>query len=338
MAFGDAWGHDGKTYDGKEMRQHTAALTGGLTGVTSLASMAVSQQTSPANTVKVAAGQIIVAATGSGLFGSYEVPNDADLTSPTFTSTGAQARTDRLIIRVTSGVAALEIVAGTPGAGTPAPPTVTGDNWEYLARIELPASTSTISNAIIKDERRFIGPAVSHYPSTAMPASGIVGQLNYTGDQSRYDFWNGTAWQPMRARARVGRTSDLTVPTGGPTAIAWQSGALIDPYSMWSAGNPERLTAPWTGFYSASCTVDWASSSNGAYRRLSMYISGTFEDAVSDQLNSGTDANPLRQNLAIEGMRLTAGQYVEARYTHDAGADRTITTNSNMKLMYHGPG
>jgi hypothetical protein len=194
MAFGDAWGHDGRTYDGKEMRQLVEALTGGLTGVTSRDALQVLQQVSPANTVRVAAGEIIVAATGSGLFGAYEIPNDADLSSPAFGSTGAQARTDRLIVRSTGGVAALEIVVGTPGAGTPAPPAVTGDNWEYLARVEIPASTSTILQAYIKDERRLVGPPISHFASTGLPSTPMVGQVNYEPDTKLHKFWDGTSW------------------------------------------------------------------------------------------------------------------------------------------------
>jgi hypothetical protein len=339
MTLSSAWGHDGETYDGKEMRQLVETLTGGLTGVASRDAMAVLQQTSPANTVKVAAGGIVIAATGSGLFGSYQIANDAELTSPTFTGTGASARTDRLIVRVTTGVPALEIVAGTPGGGTPPPPTVTGDNFEVLARIEIPASTSNITTAMIKDERKVIGPALSHFPSTSLPAFGTAGQLNYAADVGRLYLWNGSAWQPTVARARARRTSDFTAPTGGPTNITWQAPAAgHDPFAMWSAGNPTRLTAPWTGIYSSSCSVEWSSSSSGAYRRLSLYISGTFEDGVSDQLNSAADANPLRQNLSVTGLALTAGQFIEVRYTQDTGSDRTITTNSNMKLCYHGPG
>lgn len=340
MAFGDAWGHDGRTYDGKEMRQLVDTLAGGLTGVTSRDALQVLQQVSATNTVRVAAGGIIVRASGSGLFGSYQVPNDADLTSPAFTGTGGSARTDRLIVRVTSGIPALEIVAGTPGGGTPPPPTVTGDNFEVLARIEIPASTSNITQTMIKDERNVIGPQLSHYFSSSLPAFGTLGQLNFAADVGRYYWWNGTAWAPTAARARAILSSDYTSATGGPTAITWTGagGPTQDPFGMWSAGQPTRLTAPWSGIYSGSATVEWNSSSSGLHRRLTLYISGSAEDAVSDQLANGTDTNPLRQNVSFAGLRLSAGQYLDARLTHDAGSDRTISTLSNMKLCYHGPG
>lgn len=155
MAFGDAWGHDGRTYDGKEMRQLVAALTGGQQGVVGLNALKVSQQAAPTSTVKVAAGEAVIRATGAGLGGSYMAPNDADLTSPSITATGAQVRTDRLIVRITGGVPALEVVAGTAGSATP--PTVTGDNYLPLAQIVLPVATSNITDAMIVDERPMLG-------------------------------------------------------------------------------------------------------------------------------------------------------------------------------------
>lgn len=288
MALGSSWGHDGLEYDGKEMRQHTAALTGGLTGVTTRDGLQVLQQTSPANTVKVAAGQIIVAASGSGLFGSYEVPNDADLTSPTFSSTGAQARTDRLIIRVTSGVPALEVVAGTPGAGTPAPPAVTGDNWEYLARVELPASTSTIAQAIIKDERRFVGPPVGHFPSSGLPSTPVAGQVNYEPDTKRLNVFDGTSWLP-------------------PFGVAW--GVVGTPFEAVASDTPRTASATtdmaMTGLvvrsdrlYRVNVHSRWSIGGGAGHWEINFHVGGVATDRI-DNLNEAASSDGTMTNSVL---------------------------------------
>lgn len=154
MAFNDAWGHDGKTYSGQEMRQLVAALTDQQVGVVGdpLTALKITQQTVAAATVKAAAGGAIITASGAGLGGSYQVWNDADLTSPTIAPTGADGRKDRVIVRVTAGVPALEVVQGT-ASGSPAEPSITGDNYLELALITLPGSTTNITDAMITDRR-----------------------------------------------------------------------------------------------------------------------------------------------------------------------------------------
>lgn len=47
---------------------------------------------------------------------------------------------------------------------------------------------------------------------------------------------------------KVKRTSDLEIPVNTPTTINWQS-ELIDTASMYSSGNPDRITIPATGYY-----------------------------------------------------------------------------------------
>lgn len=278
MAFGDGWGHDGRTYDGKEMRQLVEALSGGLTGILQRDALKVSQQTSPTNTVKVAAGQIIIRATGSGLFGCYEVPNDADLTSPTFTGTGAQARTDRLIVRVTGGVPALEVVAGTPGAGTPPPPTVTGDNFETLCRVEIPASTTNITDAMIKDERKILGPPVSHFASSGLPSTPIAGQVNYEPDTRRLNVFDGTDWLP-------------------PFGVAW--GVVGTPFESTSNDTPRTSSATsdmvMTGvpvrsdrLYKVFLHTRWSITVDAGHWELNFRVGGVEVDRLANVKTPGT--------------------------------------------------
>ncbi len=218
MALLDALFHDGKTYDGKELRILVEAVTNGRVGVFGPStSLAVAQQASPASTVKVAAGTATVDATGAGLFGNYVVANDADLTSPIITATGGSVRTDRLILRVTAGVAALEVVAGTSGSASP--PTVTGDNFLHLAQIVLPVSTTNITNAMIVDERVFVGGSFVATSATR-PAAPFEGMAIYETDTNRGYVWTGAAWT-LAFSTEAWITPTLTnswVATGGSLA------------------------------------------------------------------------------------------------------------------------
>lgn len=173
-----AWGHDGKTYDGKDMRELVEAVFYNSPGV--VHGLAVSQQGSPNTTVKVALGKAIVAATGAGLLGQYHAWNDADVDSPSFTATTTNGRKDRLILRITAGVPALEIVEGTP-SGSPVEPAITGDNYLELALITMPGSTTNITNAMITDRRVYAtaigGQGVAL--SSALPVSGTRPGLGF---------------------------------------------------------------------------------------------------------------------------------------------------------------
>jgi hypothetical protein len=154
-----AWGQDTVAQNGKDMRE----LVEGLVGVTGLGTrpgftsgFKATAQGSPNATVSVAAGHALVAATGAGLLGQYHVWNDAALTSGSFAPTAGNGRWDYLILRVTNGVPALEIVQGT-ASGSPVAPSITGDNFLPIALVKLPASTSAVTNAMITEAREFTG-------------------------------------------------------------------------------------------------------------------------------------------------------------------------------------
>jgi len=206
----------------------------------------------------------------------------------------------------------------------------------YVTSVAGTVITASWANANVRDQ--VVTPFTNSTARGAAISSPVEGMISYLADVNRFDFWNGAAWQPVAGTsAKVVRTGVQTITTGTVTPVQWQS-TIYDPHSMWSGGNPERLTAPWTGWYAPSATVSWASSSNGFFRRLTLYLSGTVEDATSEQLDNAADTNPLRQNLACDGLKMTAGQFVEVRVTHDAGSDRTIEdTISNFKLAYLGP-
>lgn len=238
MTFGNAWGHDGLSFNGKDMRQLAKSLVYGNAGVFSGADLAVSAQTTPGNTVRIAAGRAVVDANGPGLTGFYHVWNDGFVNSPAFTATGADPRTDRVILRVVAGVPTVQIVAGTPGPGTPPPPTVTGTDFIVLARVQIPGSTSTITNAMIVDERFSVGQPMTRVLSAALPfLSPSAGDLNYELDTGLLNIWHGGVWRPPLYRA------------GGSLGIARSSTnqTLVGPSAVDVTGCSVTVNVPYPG-------------------------------------------------------------------------------------------
>jgi hypothetical protein len=226
----DPWGFDGKTYDGQEMRLMIAALTAGRGGVAAVGDYKAAAQGTPNNTVSVAAGTAIIPATSAGLLGSFEVPTDAALTSPTFSPTGANPRWDLLLLQVVAGVAQLTVVPGT-AAGSPAEPSLAAQNdYIRIARIQFPASTTNIDASMIVDQRSFTSPA---FPctSTTRPATPFDGQIITETDTNTVRQWDAGTATWIAVGLRVDPAGSLpAAPLQGTAAYVsdtnWPTGAM----------------------------------------------------------------------------------------------------------------
>lgn len=238
MALQDPFGYDGLTYSGQEFRLQTAAVTGGRSGVSTLADLAATPQGSPNNTVSVAAGTAIIPATHAGDLGSYEVPNDAALTSPTFAATGANGRWDLLILKVVAGVASLVVVQGT-AAGSPSYPSLAAhDNYIVICGVKMPANKSIIdngTNGTIEDRRSMWMAYVVCTSTTRVPIP-FEGQRIFETDTDKDYVYDGAAWVEK---------DDLG---------AWDSYTPAD--SLITVGNGTRLAA--YRLKGKMCTFRWS--------------------------------------------------------------------------------
>lgn len=234
MALQDALGYDGKTYSGQEFRLLVAALSGGQSGVSTPADMKAVPQGSPNATVSVPAGTAIIPATHAGDLGSYEVPNDAALTSPAVAATGANPRWDLLILEVIAGVPQLTIVQGTP-AGSPSYPSLAAhDNYIVIAGIKMPASKSIIdngSNGTIEDRRGYWR-SYQVCSSTTRPPIPYDGQMIEETDTEQVYIWDAGNNQWAPSRLYIGTAASLpAAPKQGTPAYVTDanlpSGAVI---------------------------------------------------------------------------------------------------------------
>jgi len=290
MTLGAPWGHDSKTYAGKEMRELVEAMfaTPGAVGVSDFL---VEQQSSPGPTVKVRAGQLVVNATGSGLFGKYQVPNDASINSGSFTATSGNGRWDYLILRVTAGVAALEIVQGT-AAASPAAPTITGDNYEPLALIKLPPSTTNITTAMINDARRLatstggVVPVATAADLATLLPSPRIGQQAHILASGGMVFWNGTIWQ------RFGAPYGRRIRTGGNVGLS-ATGNWTDFSGAWDGAAAQDISLPAaTGdIIEVAVSGRWVGDSGLGMLDIKCVASGNYFGSATDpSTNNGVPA------------------------------------------------
>lgn len=82
----------------------------------------------------------------------------------------------------------------------------------------------------------------------------------------------GSIRKSIAIGARVERAADQAIPTAVNTAVSF-SAAGYDPFGMWRASTPTRLTAYTAGFYLASGLFAWAANATGI-RIMKIYVNG----------------------------------------------------------------
>ncbi len=164
-----------------------AALMGGSTGaavagVVGATSMAVTEHAgTPNNTVDIAAGGAFAEATEGSSYGVYFAYNDAAVSVTVTTGNATNPRKDLVIMEVEDSAEAgtpddahFVVVAGT-AAASPVDPDLQAlgyDNYVTLARIDVPALDTVITNSQITDLRVQSGPKWTTYTPTLSADGG----------------------------------------------------------------------------------------------------------------------------------------------------------------------
>lgn len=175
-----------------------ASFSGGVSavhpahGVTGPTNLKVTQASTPAMKVQVAAGLALITGTLSAEQGPYSFYNDAAVELTIAAADGSNPRRDLIVAQVrdddyggSSNDARLVVVQGTPAA-SPVDPSLSGTaNGLVLARVTVPAGATSITNANITDLRIGVGGwfaprgEVGATVLTA-PHSGITGTVDIT--------------------------------------------------------------------------------------------------------------------------------------------------------------
>lgn len=170
---------NGATHSAQQFRMLVRDLARGAEGITEGDDLKVTQRTTPGGGVVVGDGSGVIQGRVNPFQGHYAVCNIGSLDVPV-AATGASGRSDMLIIRVedpeyegslnpaTDQIVYPQIISNVSSSATTIPDGRTGIP---LARIDIPANTSTITNAMIKDIRKVANPRRDRTLYTQSPAS-----------------------------------------------------------------------------------------------------------------------------------------------------------------------
>jgi hypothetical protein len=212
--------------------------------------------------IRVSPGFALVANKSASDQGSYLVGSVTTQTLTVGTSDGINPRVDLVIAQVdeSSGTptATVRVVAGTP-APSPSDPALTG-SYAILARILVPANSSSVSTGNITDKRELVVTAGGVIPALSSTSITDIfdGQLRYDTDTGRLSVYTtATGWAQLAApttpRGIIGKfvatsnsaawtdAAEVTVQT--VPAMTFTAGRRYKITSLFAIGNPSGANA-----------------------------------------------------------------------------------------------
>lgn len=189
---------DGATHPAQQFRMLVRDLARGAEGITQGTDLKVTQLSTPGTSVQVGDGSGVVRGRVSTFQGTYSVCN-IGAANVAIASTGGSPRSDMVILRVEDPeyegtlnpeideVAYFQVISNVSSSATAIPDGRTGIP---LARIDIPASTSTITNAMIKDIRKVANPRRESRLLTQSPTSQSTA---ITGTAGTYSYFSTAA-------------------------------------------------------------------------------------------------------------------------------------------------
>ncbi|GAA1111277.1 hypothetical protein [Streptomyces javensis] len=178
----------GGTHEARAFRMMVRDLSHNSQGITEGDDLKVRQSATPDAAVRVADGSAVIRGATWGQ-GSYTQYNVGYATVP-IAPTGATARSDLLCLRVEDpeyegtrdpekdAIGYFHVVSNVPATTTEVPAGMTG---VPLARLDIPANTSVITDSMIKDVRHIANPRRDRKLYTAFPSS--LSTLTYSDNK-----------------------------------------------------------------------------------------------------------------------------------------------------------
>lgn len=333
-----AWLQAG-SYPARTDRLVTDALVD-IPGIVSVGDLAVSQNTSPGMSVRVAKGRAWIRGTTVTDQGMYNFFNDGPVTLSVTTSHATLPRIDRVVAQIedseyagVSDVASVKVLAGT-AASTPVAPAVP-DSAISLATISVPAASTAVTTAQITNSATVARLYASMTPQTLSVTSGTrpIGTNRFTGmgiyetDTGREWKWNGTEWQfrggpgPRAFVSRGGAWAMATTASYISTLDAATGSNFETAYFTFvdssSSSTGDRIRVKQAGWYNIEMFVNMSNFSVDYFADLrTEVVTG------STGLPSGSDTNAPR----------ASGQFVKGR--HIGNYSRTIYLPTGAELAW----
>ena len=290
-----AYAVDGNAESGNFLRLMLQSATLGSQGIIGPTDLLVTQTGTPSSGIIINGGACVVAGIETAFQGSYYGYNVGSDTSLTIAATGGTIRSDMVVIRAedptwsgspwgnpASGQILFPRVISNVGAGATLVPG--GVSAIPLCRIDIPVSTSAITNAMIHDLRQVCNP---QRVLQMAAANGPGSAQNWTVGTS------GVIW-PTTA------TFSVAIPTWATTMqfqwefndLLWQSGTargFINPFFGTSVGSP-NLSMPTVLLSIPSATGQWRHSITGAFGiSIPPALRGTTQTLNFKQVTDGTN-------------------------------------------------
>ncbi len=114
----------------------------------------------------------------------------------------AAVRIDRIVLRLdpAANAVAPAVVKGVPGADAPAlTQTDTGIFELPLARVQVDVGVGSIAGDKVTDDRPYVGARIGVWSTRTRPSGFRTYKLGYNTSIERWEFWNGTQWQGLKA-------------------------------------------------------------------------------------------------------------------------------------------
>ncbi|MEU9014239.1 hypothetical protein AB0D12_31620 [Streptomyces sp. NPDC048479] len=185
---------NGATHSAQQFRLLVRDLARGAEGITEGDDLKVTQLGTPGGSVQVSDGSGVVRGRFNTFQGHYAVCNTGAATVA-ISATGGAGRSDMLILRVedpeyegtldpeVDSICYFQIISGVSSSATAIPDGRTGIP---LARIDIPASTSTITNAMIVDLRKVANPRRERQIFVHSPTGASTNISNSNGTYSYF--------------------------------------------------------------------------------------------------------------------------------------------------------
>lgn len=189
---------NGATHSAQQFRMLVRDLANGAEGITEGDDLKATQLGTPGSGVQISSGSGVVRGRMATFQGHYSVCNTGAATVD-IAATGGSGRSDMVILRVedpeyegdldpeVDEVCYFQVISGVSSSATTIPDGRTGIP---LARIDIPSSTSTITNAMITDIRKVANPRRDRQLYTQSPAS-ISTQIG--GTSGTYSYFSTSA-------------------------------------------------------------------------------------------------------------------------------------------------
>jgi hypothetical protein len=189
---------NGATHSAQQFRMLVRDLANGAEGITQGDDLKVTQRATPGGGVLVADGSAVVRGRANTFQGSYSACNIGAVDVPIASTGAGVTRSDMVILRIedpeyegsldpeVDEIAYFQVISGVSSSATTIPDGRTGIP---LARIDIPESTSTITDAMIIDLRKCANPRRSRTLLTESPSSISTG----IGSSTSYSYFSTSA-------------------------------------------------------------------------------------------------------------------------------------------------